>query len=254
MAAEKKNIFVVEDDRSIAELIHYNLQSEGYQVQVFTNGSDMFYFLKNFEEPISLFVLDVMLPGKDGFEICRQLKSENRFRWSSFLFLTARSTEQDKLQGFAVGADDFLTKPFGMRELLARVKVLVQRNQELLSLSEGKSTLQGNFEPVPDKDKEKKIEIGDILLDVASYRVFVKGKEVEVTHREFELLRFMMINEGLAFTRDDLLNHVWGYEYTGETRTVDVHIRQLRRKIEEDASKPKLIQTVRGVGYRFSKG
>ncbi|NLJ94993.1 MAG: response regulator transcription factor [Clostridiaceae bacterium] len=244
-------IVVVEDDKSIAELIRYNLESESYRVLHFENGSDMFDALATEKNPISLFILDVMLPGQDGFEICETLKKDEKYRWSSFLFLTARSSETDKVEGFRVGADDFLTKPFGMRELLARVKALVSRNQERLALLEGKVLTLDSGNSKIDSTKSASVQVGGVLLDDARHRVYVNDQEIEMTHREYELLKFLMTNKGLAFTRDDLLNHVWGYEYSGETRTVDVHIRQLRRKIEENPSEPLYIQTVRGVGYRF---
>lgn len=245
---EQQYIIVVEDDQSIAELIRYNLASESYQVLHFESGDALFRQLPKIEEPISLFILDVMLPGDDGFQICQKLKQDDHYRWSSFLFLTARSSEKDKLAGFAVGADDFLSKPFGMRELLARVRALTNRYEERVALLKGQELVR-NVHPQQIKDR---LEIDHIQLDDSSHRLFVNQIEVEITHREYELLKFFLKNQGRVFTRDDLLNHVWGYEYGGETRTVDVHIRQLRRKIEKDPANPRYIQTVRGVGYRFN--
>jgi len=179
------------------------------------------------------------------------LSEISRINGLLFWFLTARSTEKDKLEGFNAGADDFLIKPFGMRELLARVKVLVERNKERIALSEGKILALEFDDPDALSAESETITIGIITIDDARHRIYKEGSEIEVTHREYELLKFLMQNNGLAFTRDDLLNHVWGYEYSGETRTVDVHIRQLRRKLEPDPSEPEYIQTVRGVGYRF---
>lgn len=249
--SEQPLIVVVEDDQSIAELIIYNLESEAYDVLHAESGDQLFEKLLQEKRSIALFILDVMLPGQDGFEICRNLKRDIKNQWSSFLFLTARSTEKDKLEGFNAGADDFLIKPFGMRELLARVKVLVERNKERIALSEGKIlTIEHDDSDALSAESEI-ITIGIITIDDARHRIYKEGSEIEVTHREYELLKFLMQNNGLAFTRDDLLNHVWGYEYSGETRTVDVHIRQLRRKLEPDPSEPEYIQTVRGVGYRF---
>jgi two-component system alkaline phosphatase synthesis response regulator PhoP len=250
---EQSFVVVVEDDQSIAELIRYNLESEAYQVLHVESGDELFQKLSREKRNVDLFILDVMLPGMDGFEICQTLRKNKRHSWSSFLFLTARSTEKDKLAGFNAGADDFLTKPFGMRELLARVKLLVKRSQERVALSEGKTFKSDRLTGETELADNDIIRIGEITLDDARHRVYANDLEVEMTHREYELLKFLMQNSGLAFTRDDLLNHVWGYEYSGETRTVDVHIRQLRRKIEQDSSKPIYIQTVRGVGYRFAE-
>jgi two-component system alkaline phosphatase synthesis response regulator PhoP len=249
--SEQPLIVVVEDDQSIAELILYNLESEAYDVLHAESGDQLFEKLLHEKRSVALFILDVMLPGQDGFEICRNLKRDIKNQWSSFLFLTARSTEKDKLEGFNAGADDFLIKPFGMRELLARVKVLVERNKERIALSEGKILALEFDDPDALSAESETITIGIITIDDARHRIYKEGSEIEVTHREYELLKFLMQNNGLAFTRDDLLNHVWGYEYSGETRTVDVHIRQLRRKLEPDPSEPEYIQTVRGVGYRF---
>lgn len=246
-------VVVVEDDQSIAELIRYNLQSELYDVLHVESSDELFQQLTSETRQVALFILDVMLPGQSGFEICQKLRQNKKYQLSSFLFLTARSTEKDKLEGFKVGADDFLTKPFGMRELLARVRVLVRRSQERHVLNEGKN-LKTENDYYPDQlDEDEKISIGIITVDDARHRVFKNNLEVEMTHREYELLKFLMKNNGLAFSRDDLLNHVWGYEYSGETRTVDVHVRQLRRKLEVDPSDPQYIQTVRGVGYRFAE-
>jgi len=250
---EQSFVVVVEDDQSIAELIRYNLESEAYQVLQAESGDELFRKLSHENRNVDLFILDVMLPGMDGFEICQILQKNKKYLWSSYLFLTARSTEKDKLAGFNAGADDFLTKPFGMRELLARVKLLVKRCKERLALSEGTSFQSDQITSETEVSANEIIRIGGITLDDARHRVYANNNEVEMTHREYELLKFLMINNGLAFTRDDLLNRVWGYEYSGETRTVDVHIRQLRRKIEDDPSKPIYIQTVRGVGYRFAE-
>ena len=247
---EKDRIIVVEDDQSIAELIRYNLETEGYWVQCCDSSTELSSCLEEYQEPVALFILDIMLPGQDGLTICADLKQDSRYQLSSFLFLTALSSERDKLEGFKVGADDFITKPFGMRELLARVRVLVKRYRERVQLL-GKASFVG--ETIETEPKlNPAVEVGLIKLDDGRHRVFCKGKEVEVTNREYNLLRFLMVNRGLAFSRDDLLSHVWGYEYAGETRTVDVHIRQLRSKLEDNPSEPVYIQTVRGVGYRFN--
>lgn len=250
-------IIIVEDDLSIAELIHFNLAKEGYLVETYGNGKALLDDLVRYKaDEVSLFVLDVMLPGISGFQLCEQLKADERFQLTSFLFLTARGTEHDKLAGFASGADDYMTKPFGMKELLARVKVLVARQQQRIDLAahgaESSNIDRTVKEELRDQASEDQVlHIGRIQLDHLRHQVTVAGQEVELTKREYDLLKFLMENRGFVFTRDHLLNQVWGYDYPGETRTVDVHIRQLRRKLEEDSSEPQWIETVRGVGYRF---
>mgnify|MGYP002738674305 CR=1 FL=1 len=252
-------ICVVEDDISIRELIRFNLESEGYSVVAFEHGEEMFDYFEKFDDEISLFVLDVMLPGDDGFQLCRALRGLERFALSSFLMLTARSAEQDKLLGFSSGADDYLTKPFGMRELLARVRALVKRYEERCSLSDNEPIIIGSG----DNDDESKADaddkvphdgiyrVGPIVLDQPRYTVTFYDEEVEMTHREFELLLFFMRHTGFVFKREQLLDQVWGFDYPGETRTVDAHVRNLRRKFEEHDIDPAIIETVRGVGYRM---
>ncbi len=228
-------IVVVEDDATIAELIEFNLHNDGYITRSFGDGAGMLKVLPDLP-PVSLFVLDVMLPGMDGFEILKRLKQNPDTEEIPVLMLTARSTESDKVRGFTTGADDYLTKPFGIREFLARIEALIRRYQRLTSLKTANSEASG----------------AAVSIDDARHRVFRDGEEVEMTHREYELLKFLLQNRGIAFSRDELLNAVWGYDYYGETRTVDVHIRQLRRKLELDDSNPALIETVRGRGYRFA--
>ncbi|MDD2580057.1 MAG: response regulator transcription factor [Eubacteriales bacterium] len=248
------DIIIVEDDRIISELIIFNLQNEGYQVRGFTSGQALLSALAAEPEwPVSLFILDIMLPGMDGFAICRALRQMERFEFTPILMLTARGSESDKVRGLETGADDYLTKPFGMREFLARVQALQRRN---LGLSDphmrtaGPADLLTNEGDAP-LTRPGMISAQDIVIDDHKHRVYRAGTEVEMTHREYELLKFLMIHKGVAYSRDDLLNYVWGYDYSGETRTVDVHIRQLRRKLEADDANPVLIETVRGRGYRF---
>lgn len=236
---EQRTVILVEDDTIIAELLEFNLRSEGYDTFAFKEGAALFRALGQLPEP-DLFILDLMLPGMDGFAICKRLRNEARFELTPILMLTARSAESDKVNGLDSGADDYLTKPFGIRELLARVNALIRRFRKVTSSGSAGTEQTG------------KIASGEIQLDDVRHRVFKNGQEIEMTNREFELLKYLMNNRGVAFSRDELLDRVWGYEYGGETRTVDVHIRQLRRKIETDDANPILIETVRGRGYRWT--
>ena len=258
-------IVLVEDDAVIAELIEYNLTSEGFEIRSFRNGPGMFEALPDIHG-VCLFILDLMLPDMDGYEICRKIKESQQYPLVPIVMLTARAAESDKVKGLEAGADDYITKPFGIRELLARIHAQVRRYNTSVQLQGSfGSHLAENQTPwaLRPSDLHKtepggrdlaqgvKLESAGILLDDARHRVFSGNKEIEMTNREYELLKFLMQNRGVAYSRDDLLNHVWGYEYSGETRTVDVHIRQLRRKIEKDDANPVIIETVRGRGYRF---
>ncbi len=246
-------IALVEDDAGIAEMIEFNLQNEGYATRSYRDGKSLFADLAHIQ-PVALFILDLMLPDMDGFEICARLRKSEDHDWIPILMLTARSAESDKVRGLEAGADDYLTKPFGIREFLARVQALIRRYRKLSQLQDPlqREQLAMETEPRPTVvTTAERISSGPIVLDDTRHRVYREGQELEMTHREYELLKFLMLHRGVAYSRDDLLNYVWGYEYSGETRTVDVHIRQLRRKIEEDDANPQLIETVRGRGYRF---
>lgn len=257
-------IVLVEDDPVIAELIEYNLRSEEYVVKSFRNGKSMIEGLSGDSE-ISLFILDIMLPGMDGFEICKWVRANPDYPVTPVIMLTARGSESDKVHGLEVGADDYITKPFGIREFLARVRSQVRRYSASLEIQKCRparsvSDSSSTKDQKPDtkatpriqmQREEGVLEYSGITLDDARHRVFSENLEIEMTNREYELLKFLMKNRGIAFSRDDLLNSVWGFEYSGETRTVDVHIRQLRKKIEKDDAHPTIIETVRGRGYRF---
>lgn len=246
-------VVLVEDDAGIAEMIEFNLQNEGYATRSYRDGRSLFQDLPGLP-PVSLFILDLMLPDMDGFEICSRLRRTEDLDWVPILMLTARSMESDKVRGLEAGADDYLTKPFGIREFLARVQALIRRYRKMGSSRETEAAempaAETEARPAAATTAER-ISSGPIVLDDTRHRVYRNGQELEMTHREYELLKFLMLHRGIAYSRDDLLNYVWGYEYSGETRTVDVHIRQLRRKIEEDDANPQLIETVRGRGYRF---
>lgn len=254
-AMDRPVVVLVEDDAGIAEMIEFNLQNEGYATRSYRDGRSLFQELSGLPA-VALFILDLMLPDMDGFEICARLRKDSQLEWVPIMMLTARSTESDKVRGLEAGADDYLTKPFGIREFLARVQALIRRYRKLSSLRhlEHDETIAAVTEPLSmpaAATTAERVSSGAIVLDDTRHRVFKNGRELEMTHREYELLKFLMLHRGVAYSRDDLLNYVWGYEYSGETRTVDVHIRQLRRKIEEDDANPQLIETVRGRGYRF---
>ncbi len=268
---DKPQIILVEDDAVIAELLEFNLRNEDYATISFRDGKSLFQKLDQLPPP-ALFILDLMLPGMDGFEICSRLRNNPEYESVPILMLTARSTESDKVRGLETGADDYLTKPFGMRELLARVHALIRRYQKAPRNSPMRECPDEGYEndlnfaasnsetaaigtngfATEDVFRPGRITCRNILLDDVRHRVFKGNSEIEMTNREYELLKFLMIHKGVAYSRDDLLNRVWGYEYSGETRTVDVHIRQLRRKLEDDDANPTLIETVRGRGYRWT--
>lgn len=221
-------IYCVEDDNSIRELMIYTLQSTGFTAKGFAEGGA---FWKGVEESLpELVLLDIMLPGEDGISLLKKLKSNPVTRSVPVIMVTARGTEYDKVLGLDNGADDYLTKPFGMMEMVSRVKAVLRRSRPAV------------FAPT--------LQAGQIVLNTANHTVTVEGVPVTLTLKEFNLLLTLMENRGMAFTRDQLLSRVWDYEFEGETRTVDVHIRTLRQKLGEWGG---LIQTVRGIGYRMGR-
>lgn len=228
----KELIFAVEDEMHIQQLIKYNLEAAGYRVITFESGENL---LKEVSNTVpDLFILDLMLPGIDGLEICRQLRQNPRTKTAPVIMLTAKSEEFDKVLGLELGADDYMTKPFSVRELVARVKAMFRRI--------------GNISPA----ESEIITFGDITID-CTRREVTKGSElIELPLKEFELLKLLIVNKGKVLSRDLLLEKIWGFDYYGETRTVDVHIRYLRQKIEDDDSNPVYIETIRGIGYRFN--
>jgi two-component system alkaline phosphatase synthesis response regulator PhoP len=224
-------ILVVDDEEHIVELIKFNLEKNGYKVVTAFNGNDALKLAKD-EKP-DLIVLDLMLPGIDGIEICKILKRDEDTEKIPIIMLTARGEETDKILGLELGADDYVTKPFSVKELIARIKAVLRRSSEV------------------NKKQESIIKIRDIVIDTEKHEVTKNGKALELTLKEFEVLKILALNKGKVLSRDFLLDEVWGYDYYGETRTVDVHIRHLRRKIEDDDKDPKYIETIRGVGYRM---
>lgn len=222
-------ILAVDDDDSIRELLELQLTRNGYEALTAADGREAL----DKASGADLILLDVMLPGIDGFEICRRLKADPVLRAVPIIMLTAKAEEIDKVLGLELGADDYLVKPFSIRELLARVKAVLRRSQ--------------NSQPAA----EQQLIVGELVLDFQSYTARIGDQRLALTPKEYELLKLLVTNPGRAFLRDELLEQIWGYEYYGDTRTVDVHIRHLRAKL---AAAPELaagIETVRGIGYRF---
>ncbi|MGL5380483.1 winged helix-turn-helix domain-containing protein [Clostridium sp.] len=229
MAQEK--VLVVDDEGHIVELISYNLINEGYKVITANNGLDAFKKAK--EEKPNLILLDLMLPGMDGFDVCKAVRGEKELKNTSIIMLTAKGEELDKILGLELGADDYITKPFSVRELLARVKAVLRRVVQV-------------------EDENEIFTCDGLSINFDRREVIIDKNRIDLTLKEFELLDILVKNKGKILTRDTLLDKIWGYEYIGETRTVDVHIRYLRKKIEQDDKNPKFIETIRGVGYRFN--
>jgi phosphate regulon transcriptional regulator PhoB len=235
VSSEVKNmaekILVVDDEENILELVRYNLEKEGYEVLLARDGAEALEVAQR-EKP-DLIILDLMLPGVDGLEVCRTLRQKSNV---PILMLTAKREETDRVIGLELGADDYLTKPFSLRELLARVRAILRRTHGYEELA-----------------RSQVISVGGLTIDPERHEVLVNGRTAELTLKEFELLSFLARHPGRVFTREELLERLWDYEFFGDTRTVDVHIRHLREKIEADPRNPKYIKTVRGVGYKFEE-
>lgn len=223
-------ILAVDDEDSIRELLSIQLQKNGYEVLTAADGQAALVKAR----AADLILLDVMMPKVDGFTVCRQLKSDTLTMAIPIIMLTAKAEEIDKVLGLELGADDYLVKPFSLRELMARIKAVMRR------------TKQNNVPP------QQILHVGELQLDIASYQAIIKGQPLPLTPKEFELLKLLLTNPDKAFSRDELLTHIWGYEYYGDTRTVDVHIRHLRAKLTVAPELADAIETVRSVGYRFS--
>jgi len=234
---EGSKVLIVEDDQTLLSVLKYNLVKEGFAVVTAADGVEALEVARR-ERP-QLIVLDVMLPKLDGFEVCRILRRETT---APILMVTARSEEIDKVVGLELGADDYMTKPFGMREFLARVRAMLRRVEMMTQ------------EATASREKvDSTVRAGELEADLARHQVSMRGSPLDLGPKEFDLLVFLMRNRGQVFSRDHLLEKVWGYEYAGGTRTVDVHIRWLRQKIEADPSHPRLLLTVRGAGYKFEE-
>lgn len=228
---EKLRILLCEDDENLGMLLREYLQAKGYSAELYPDGEAGYKaFLKN---KYDLCVFDVMMPKKDGFTLAQDVRAANAE--IPIIFLTAKTLKEDILEGFKIGADDYITKPFNILEVKARIKAIMRR--------------AGSDHE--EKEKAKSIQVGDLRMDCEGRRVFIAGKEINLTAKEFDVLELLVFNPNKVYSRENLLNIVWGYEYPGDVRTVDVHIRRLREKIETNPSEPKYVHTKWGVGYYF---
>jgi len=226
-----KKILIVEDESDLIKLLKYNLEKEGFRVSYATDGSIALAEVRR--DPPDLVILDLMLPGLDGLEVCRQLRRSDKFSRIPVLMLSARSEEADRIVGLELGADDYVTKPFSMREVVARVRALLRRNEQA-------------------GPQKSKLQRGEIMIDPMAHSVMVSGRTVELSALEFRLLHYLASHPGMVFSRDQLLDSVWGNDRTVTPRSVDVYIRRVREKIENQPQQPIYVQTVHGVGYRFA--
>lgn len=227
----KKKALVVDDEPSIVKGLRYSLEQEGMQVDCAYDGKEAVNLAR--ETDYDIVLLDVMLPIHDGYEVCQMIRE---FSNMPIIMLTAKGDDMDKILGLEYGADDYITKPFNILEVKARIKAIIRRSSQASALGQKNG---------------KQITVGDLTLDSESRAVVINGKEVNLTAKEFDLLELLLMNPGKVYSREKLLNIVWGYEYPGDVRTVDVHVRRLREKIETNASDPKYVHTKWGVGYYF---
>lgn len=246
-------VLVVDDEATLREAIAYNLKREGWTVEQADNGTTALARARALKP--DLVVLDVMLPGMDGLQVCRALRAESTV---PILFLSARGEEVDRILGLELGGDDYLTKPFAMRELVARARAMIRRAQMVPVATGGTNPLPGNVAPepritqIPPRANDQPLTLGDLSLDVARRTVRLHGEAITLKPKEFDLLAYLMRHPGIVLSREALLREVWGYDFPVDTRTVDVHIRWLRLKLETDPSNPRWVETVRGYGYRFA--
>lgn len=223
-----QTILVADDEQSIVDVLQYNLEKNGYEVAVASNGHDAVQLAHRHHPDLA--ILDISMPGMDGLEVCARLRHD---LGTPVILLTARDSEIDKIVGLEVGADDYITKPFSPRELIARIKAVLRRAKS------------------PAATPSARLHLGSLCLDPLTHEVRQHGTLIPLTTKEFTLLEYLMRNAGLALSRHAILDHVWGYDFYGDPRTVDVHIRRLREKVESDPGNPHLIVTVAGVGYKF---
>jgi phosphate regulon transcriptional regulator PhoB len=229
-----KTILIVDDEKDIVELLAYNLDREGYQIAKAYDGNQALKYIK--ATPPDLVILDLMLPEINGFEICREIRKKPDTERLPIIMLTAKTDVVDKIMGLEIGADDYITKPFNVRELLARARAVLRR-----------------FEAHANPENVDKISLPGLEVNFRTYEVTVEGKKIDLGPTELKLLKFFVMNPGRVYTREQLLEHIWGSESFVEPRTVDVHISRLRAGIEKDKDKPRYILTVRGIGYRFAE-
>lgn len=230
---ESRKVLIVEDEKSISDIIQFNLIKEGFSVETAYDGKEGVEKASAFQP--DLILLDIMLPVMDGFSVCKKVRETSNV---PILMLTAKEEELDKVLGLELGADDYITKPFSMRELIARIKANIRRVDLLINNAEVPSNIQS---------------FGNLTIDMNRYEANKNGQTLELTLREFELLKYLAERENKVFSREQLLEEVWGYEYYGDIRTVDVTVRRLREKLEDDSSDPKYIMTKRGIGYYFRR-
>ncbi len=221
-------VLIIDDEKTLVKALTFNLEREGFRVEPAYDGEEALQ--KVFSLKPDVVVLDLMLPAVDGFEVCRRIRKKLDV---PIIMLTARSEDIDKVLGLELGADDYLTKPFNSRELVARIKAILRRSTAF------------------EEEQKKQIQIGKLQIDLLQHRVRLEGKEINLTSKEFALLSFLAVNAGNVYSREQLLEQVWGYDYYGDVRTVDVHIRHLREKIEADPANPDFIITVWGTGYKL---
>ncbi len=230
-ARVRQRIVLIEDEKDIVELVRYNFRKEGFEVESFTRGRDGLDHLRR--HPADMVLLDIMLPDQDGFDVCKRLRADDRLKSLPVIFLTAKGEEIDRVLGLEIGADDYVVKPFSPRELVARVRAVLRRRER-------------------PPEKLEVVEMRHLRLDARTQEVTVRGRRVELSTLEFNLLHFLASHPRRIFSRERLLDEVWGRDHYVTPRTVDVHIRRLREKIEAQPEKPRFLQTVRGSGYRFS--
>ena len=237
---EKKTILIVDDEQKIVDLLVHNLKREGYNTIEANDGVTAVEIAK--EQRPDLILLDIMLPRLDGLSVCKKIKNIYNV---PILMVTAKDDELDKIVGLELGADDYITKPFSVREVVARVKANLRKIEPNIEIERNTKNNQDEKE----NKKESKIVIGDMILDLEKYEVHIEGKVINLTLREFEVLKFLAQQPGQVVTRESLLEKVWGYEYYGDIRTVDVTVRRIRERIEKDTSNPQILITKRGIGY-----
>ncbi len=229
----RQRIVIIEDEKDIVDLVRYNFRKEGFDIESFSSGKDGLEYVR--KNPVDLVLLDIMLPDLDGIEICKRVRADERLKTLPIIFLTAKGEEIDRVVGLELGADDYVVKPFSPRELVARAKAVLRRQEAALG-------------------KDEVIETAGLRLDMQTREVTVQGRPIQLSALEFRLLHFLASQPRRVFSREQLLDNVWGRDRFVTPRTVDVHIRRLREKIERQEGSPQYVQTVRGSGYRFSPG
>lgn len=232
-----KTIMVVDDDKSIREVVIYNIRKEGYNVLALDNGTDAVN--SAIEGKVDLVVMDIMMPGIDGVSACKKIKEKKDI---PVILLTAKSTESDKVIGLEMGADDYMTKPFGLRELIARIKANLRKYEKVMQ----------EIEPVKTRENKGRLEIADLVLNIERYEVRKGNRILDVSLREFDVLKYLIERKGKIFSREELLQEIWGYEHFGDKRIIDVTISRIREKIGGNKSDQKILKTKRGIGYYIS--